>query len=186
MSIPRKTRQRKQRLRFGKIVSAIKIPGDCDAANSEPTLFRRMKGSIDHRQDERAQGLNLNSPGKDCPGARRRWRRLVTAVSSMALVFAAPARPALAQDAKISVGMTGIGSMSCAHWRSSKEHLSEGIVWIYGFWTGLNYVAAASEQAQSATDSTAIVAEVKKACSSEPSQALASAVWTTYLEFNKK
>jgi len=82
--------------------------------------------------------------------------------------------------------MTGIGSMSCAHWRSSKEHLSEGIVWIYGFWTGLNYVAAASEQAQSATDTTAIVAEVKKACSSEPSQALASAVWATYLEFNKK
>jgi hypothetical protein len=104
----------------------------------------------------------------------------------VALVFATSACTALAQDAKISVGMTGIGSMSCAHWRSSKGHLSEGIVWIYGFWTGLNYVAAASDQPQSGTDTAAIVTEVKRACASEPSQTLASAVWTTYLEFNKK
>ena len=76
--------------------------------------------------------------------------------------------------------------MSCAHWRSTKEHSSEGIVWIYGFWTGLNYVAAASEQAQSGTDATAIVAEVRKTCASDPSQTLASAVWSTYLRFNKK
>ncbi len=59
-------------------------------------------------------------------------------------------------------------------------------MWIYGFWTGLNYVAAASEQAQSGTDTAAIVAEVKKTCAQSPSQALASAVWTTYLEFNKR
>jgi len=75
--------------------------------------------------------------------------------------------------------------MSCAHWRSSKGHLSEGIVWIYGFWTGLNYVAAASEQPQSGTAAVS-VAEVKKACASEPSQTLASAIWNTYLEFKKR
>jgi hypothetical protein len=124
--------------------------------------------------------------GNGCLRADRTLRRMVAAVFSTALVFAAPAFPAAARDAGISVGMTGIGSMSCAHWRSSREHLSEGIVWIYGFWTGLNYVAAASEQAQSGTDTTAILAEVTKTCSSEPSQTLASAVWTTYLEFNKK
>ena len=91
-----------------------------------------------------------------------------------------------AQDSQVSVDMIGIGSMSCAHWRSTKEHVLEGTVWIYGFWTGLNYVAAASEQTQSGTNTAAIVAEVKKACSSEPSQTLASAVWATYLELNRK
>ena len=111
---------------------------------------------------------------------------MVKTVFLAALVNAAPAYPALAQDAKVSVNMTGIGGMSCAHWRSTKDHQSEGIVWIYGFWTGLNYVAAASEQAQSGTDTAAIVAEVKKTCAQVPSQALASAVWTTYLEFNKR
>ena len=38
-----------------------------------------------------------------------------------------------AQDAKISVNMIGIGSMTCAHWRSTPEHRLEGTVWIYGF-----------------------------------------------------
>jgi hypothetical protein len=110
---------------------------------------------------------------------------MIAATLSAALAFADPAGMAVAQDTKISVGMIGIGGMSCARWRSTKEHLSEGIVWIYGFWTGLNYVAAASEQAQSGTDAAAIVAQVKKTCASEPSQTLAAAVWSTYLAFSK-
>jgi hypothetical protein len=116
---------------------------------------------------------------------RKSWRA-VKAVLLAAVVHLAPAYPVLAQDTEISVGMTGIGSMSCAHWRSTKEHLAEGTVWIYGFWTGLNYAAAASDQAQSGTNTAEIVAEVKRTCAQLPSQALASAVWTTYLEFNKK
>ncbi len=128
----------------------------------------------------------MNLPEVDGLGARRNSWRMAKAVLLAALACAVPACPALAQDAKVSVGMTGIGGMSCAHWRSTNEHLSEGTVWIYGFWTGLNYVAAASEQAQSGTDTAAIVAEVKKTCAQSPSQALASAVWTTYLEFNKR
>jgi len=111
---------------------------------------------------------------------------MVKTVLVAALIYAAPADLASAQDAKVAVGMTGIGGMSCAHWRSTREHLAEGTVWIYGFWTGLNYAAAASEQAQSGTNTAAIVAEVKKTCAELPSQALASAVWTTYLEFNKR
>jgi hypothetical protein len=61
-----------------------------------------------------------------------------------AVVSAVPACLVSAQDTKVSVDMIGIGAMSCAHWRSTKEHLLEGTVWIYGFWTGLNYVAAAN------------------------------------------
>jgi hypothetical protein len=73
-------------------------------------------------------------------------------------VFAAPLYPASAQSAEVSVDMIGIGSMSCAHWQSTKEHLLEGTVWIYGFWTGLNDVAAASDQAHAKIDVTAIAA----------------------------
>ena len=74
---------------------------------------------------------------------------MVKRVLFAALVFAAPVCLVSAQDAKVSVDMMGIGGMSCAHWRSTKEHLLEGTVWIYGFWTGLNYVAAASGQTES-------------------------------------
>jgi hypothetical protein len=106
---------------------------------------------------------------------------MVKRASFAALVFAAPICPVSAQDAKISVDMIGIGGMSCAHWRSTQEHLLEGTVWIYGFWTGLNYVAEASSQTQAKIDVAAIVAEVEKTCAQQTSQTLGSAVWTTYL-----
>jgi hypothetical protein len=102
-----------------------------------------------------------------------------------ALVFAAPACPVSAQDIKVSVDMIGIGGMSCAYWRSTQQHRLEGTIWIYGFWTGLNYVAAASDQAQAKINVTAIVTEVEKTCAQQTSQTLASAVWTTYLESKK-
>jgi hypothetical protein len=87
---------------------------------------------------------------------------MVKRVLFAALVFAAPVCLVSAQDAKVSVDMMGIGSMSCAHWRSTQGRLLEGTVWTYGFWTGLNYVAAASGQTQAKIDVTAIVAEVEK------------------------
>ena len=99
-----------------------------------------------------------------------------------ALIFVTLACRVSAQDANLSVDMIGIGSMSCAHWQSTRVHRLEGTVWIYGFWTGLNYVAAASDQAQAKIDMAAIVPEVEKTCSQQPSQPLASAVWTTYLK----
>jgi hypothetical protein len=106
---------------------------------------------------------------------------MIKRVLIAALVFAAPACLVSAQDARVSVDMIGIGSMSCAHWRSTQEHRLEGTIWIYGFWTGLNYVAAASDQAQAKIDAAAIMAEVEKTCAQQMSQTLASAVWTTYI-----
>jgi hypothetical protein len=102
------------------------------------------------------------------------------------LICAAPVCPSSAQDAKVSVDMTGIGAMSCAHWQSTQAHRLEGTIWIYGFWTGLNYVASASEQTQTKVDTAAIVVEVKKTCAQRPSQVLASAVWIAYLDLNKR
>jgi hypothetical protein len=97
------------------------------------------------------------------------------------IIIGSPVCLASAQDAKVSVDMVGIGSMSCAHWRATNEHLLEGTIWIHGFWTGLNYVAAASGQRQPRFAESSIVAEVEKACARKTSQTLASAVWTAYL-----
>jgi len=110
----------------------------------------------------------------------RIWRMLKRVLFAP-MVFVAPVCLVSAQDAKVSVDMIGIGGMSCAHWRSTQELLLEGTVWIYGFWTGLNYVAAASGQTQAKIDVPAIVGEVEKTCGRQTSQTLASAVWTTYL-----
>jgi hypothetical protein len=102
-----------------------------------------------------------------------------------ALLFGLLVCPVSAQETTVSVDMIGIGSMSCAHWRSTKEHLLEGTIWIYGFWTGLNYVAAASDQQQSKIGAAAIVARVEKTCGQQVSQTLASAVWSTYIGSNR-
>ena len=48
---------------FLQIPFATKIPGDCATANPDPTPFRRMKGGIDHRKDERS-GFELEFSGK--------------------------------------------------------------------------------------------------------------------------
>src|SRR6202171_2300185 len=103
-----------------------------------------------------------------------------------ALICTAPVCASLAQEAKVSVDMMGIGGMSCAHWQSTQAHRLEGTIWIYGFWTGLNYVAAASEQTETKVDTAAGVVEVKKTCARRPSQVLASAVWAAYLDLNKR
>jgi redox-regulated HSP33 family molecular chaperone len=112
------------------------------------------------------------------------WR-VIKRVLCSAQVLAALVCPISAQDSKVAVDMMGIGSMSCAHWRSTQAHQLEGTAWIYGFWTGLNYVAAASDQAQAKIDMVAIVVEVKKTCAQQMSQTLANAVWTTYLASKK-
>src|SRR5260221_10972026 len=89
----------------------------------------------------------------------RNWR-MIKRVLFAALVFAAPVCLVSAQRANVSVDMIGIGGMSCAHWRSTQKHQLEGTIWIYGFWTGLNYVAAASDQTQAKIGAAAIVVPV--------------------------
>ena len=109
---------------------------------------------------------------------------MIKSVLLAALVCAASVRPSSAQQ--VSVEMMGVGGMSCAHWQSTRALRSEGTIWIYGFWTGLNYVAAASGQPESKADTAAVLAEVGKICAQRPSQILASAAWTAYLELNTR
>ena len=111
---------------------------------------------------------------------------MIKGVLFTALIFAAPFCLVSAQDAKVSVDMMGIGGMSCAHWQSTQALRLEGPIWIYGFWTGLNYVAAASGQTETKVDTAAVLVEVRKTCAQRPSQVLASAVWTAYLDLNKR
>jgi hypothetical protein len=78
------------------------------------------------------------------------------------------------------VVISGIGSMSCAHWQSSRSRYAEGVVWLYGFWTGVNYAAAVQQLTQSEMDSRSIAKEVAKTCALSPSTTLAQAAWQTF------
>ena len=80
-----------------------------------------------------------------------------------------------------AVNLVGFGSKTCSDWLSNSIHRLEGAVWIYGFWSALNYVAAASEQKQSQASSADMLDAVEKVCRREPSQILASAVWVAYV-----
>jgi hypothetical protein len=99
----------------------------------------------------------------------------------LSLVIAAIGR---AEDT--SINLAGIGSKTCSYWLSSQDRKLEGTVWIYGFWSGLNYVAVSSQQAQSAVTGAAIIGAVEAACRREPSRVLATAVWSAYIGLNAR
>ena len=126
-----------------------------------------------------------SEPNEQTAIAKHQSWPMVKPVLLAAPVCAAPVCLSSAQEARVSVDMMGIGGTSCAHGRSTQDHLLEGTVWIYGFRTGLNYVAAASDQTQAKIGASAIVAEVEKTCAQQTSQTLAAAVWTTYLGSKK-
>jgi hypothetical protein len=93
---------------------------------------------------------------------------------------------AKAEEAKVTVDLSGVGALTCAHWRSSAARRAEGTIWIFGFWSGLNYVAAASDQAQPNSSEKEITAEVARVCMTNPSQTLATAAWTAYLNLSRQ
>jgi hypothetical protein len=93
---------------------------------------------------------------------------------------------AKAEESRVAVQLSGIGALTCAHWRSTAAMRAEGMVWIFGFWSGLNYVAAASEQVQPKLTEKQVVAEVMRVCATDPSQILASVTWGVYVDFSGK
>src|ERR1700688_2099006 len=136
--------------------------------------------------DAEAASRTVSDSNRQTAFATHQSRPMVKKVLLAALICAAPVCQSSAQDAEVSVDMMGIGGMSCAHWQSTQALRLEGTIWIYGFWTGLNYVAAASGQTETKVDTAAVMVEVKKTCAHRPSQVLASAVWTAYLDLNKR
>jgi hypothetical protein len=93
---------------------------------------------------------------------------------------------ARAEESRVSVHLSGIGALTCAHWRSTAATRAEGTIWILGFWSGLNYVAAASGQVQPTTSEKQVIAEVARICATDPSQVLASVTWSVYVDFSGK
>ena len=92
------------------------------------------------------------------------------------------ASTAHAEESRVAVQLSGIGALTCAHWRSTAATRAEGVVWILGFWSGLNYVAAASEQGQPKSTEKQVIAEVARICATDPSQILASVTWAVYVD----
>ena len=136
--------------------------------------------------DAEAAPLAVSDSNQRTAFAKHQSWPMVKPVLLAALVCAASVRQSSAQDTPVSVDLMGIGAMSCAHWRSTPARRLEGTIWIYGFWTGLNYVAAASGQTEKKVDTAAAMVEVKKTCAQRPSQVLASAVWSAYLDLDKR
>jgi len=136
--------------------------------------------------DAEAAALTVSESNQQTAFAKHQSWPMVKPVLLAVLVCAAPVSRSSAQDATVSVDMMGIGGMSCAHWQPTQALRLEGTIWIYGFWTGLNYVAAASAQTETKVGTAAVVVEVKKTCAQRPSQVLANAVWPAYLDVNKR
>jgi len=78
-----------------------------------------------------------------------------------------------------SVQMFGIGLKSCSYWRASKASISEGQIWIYGFWSALN-LAIDGHRVGAGSDGLDIVAAVKKTCDARPSTTLYQAAAATF------
>jgi hypothetical protein len=177
---------------IAEIVASFDDPVGASGQGSSAALRGSSKESIMGRRsampttDAEAAAPTASELNQQTAFAKYRPWLTVKAVLSAALICGAPICPSSAQESKVSVDMMGIGSLSCAHWQSTRSLRLEGTIWIYGFWTGLNYVAAASEQTQTKIDAAAVVAEVEKACAQRPSQVLASAAWTAYLDHNKR
>ena len=91
---------------------------------------------------------------------------------------------ASAQEGR-SVQMFGIGLKTCSYWRASAASISEGQIWIYGFWSALN-LAIEGHRVGEGVDGREIVAAVKKTCDARPSTTLYQAAAATFEEMSGK
>ena len=106
----------------------------------------------------------------------------VTGALALALAMAlAVPFGSCAEGAQLRINLAGVGAERCDGIRSGKLSKEDVTSWLQGFWSGLNYVAAASEQKQSPLDTDLMIAEVQKRCRQKPSQVLAAAAWEVFL-----
>lgn len=98
------------------------------------------------------------------------------------LAITAMSAPAVAQEDSF---MFGAGLESCATWLSNPIAQADGNAWIWGFWSGMNYVSKFPSVGHT-TDAKGIVALIKQECQSDPSRDLQDVVAATYLDFVKQ
>jgi hypothetical protein len=78
-----------------------------------------------------------------------------------------------------------IGKNSCGYWQSNNARKTEGMIWILGFWSALNWANARNHQVGRESDSYGLVAEVQKRCAAHPSSTLLDAASRTYNDLDK-
>jgi hypothetical protein len=78
----------------------------------------------------------------------------------------------------------GIGRYSCAKWLSNMDFKRDGIIWIAGYWSGLNFLSR-NKLVGMHSDWEGIVGDIKKLCLSQPSTLLATAAGTVYGQFQQ-
>jgi hypothetical protein len=103
----------------------------------------------------------------------------------MVLFISACSYSASAGEEGRSVQMFGIGLKTCSHWRATQANISEGQIWIYGFWSALN-LAIDGHSVGEGSDGLQIVAAVKKTCDARPSTTLYQAAVATFEEMAGK
>ncbi|MCK1604943.1 hypothetical protein IVB02_26970 [Bradyrhizobium sp. 166] len=111
------------------------------------------------------------------------WRRVLAAMLALIILFVSPCR---AESARVRINIAGLGTERCDVVETGRASKGDVMKWVEGFWSGLNYVAAASGQKQSIVDTDLIITELEKACRRRPSQILATAAWNAFLSLNEK
>jgi len=106
-------------------------------------------------------------------------------IAMMVLFISGCSCSAFAGEEARSVQMFGIGLKTCSHWQSTRTSISEGQVWIYGFWSALN-LAIEGHRVGAGIDGLDIVAAVKKVCDARPSTTLYQAAAATFEEMAGK
>ncbi|WP_377831360.1 diguanylate cyclase domain-containing protein (plasmid) [Bradyrhizobium lupini] len=111
------------------------------------------------------------------------WGRVSVAMLALSVLLASPCR---SESARVRINIAGVGTERCDAMETGRANRDDVTKWIEGFWSGLNYVAAASGQKQSIVDPSLMLAKVEKACHRRPSQILATAAWSAFLALNQR
>lgn len=110
-------------------------------------------------------------------------RRVSAAMLALIVLFVLPCH---SESARVRVNIAGLGIEGCDVMHTGRVSKDDVMKWVEGFWSGLNYVAAASGQKQSIVDTGLMAAELEKACRRRPSQILATAAWNAFLALNER
>ncbi|MET4279484.1 MULTISPECIES: hypothetical protein [unclassified Bradyrhizobium] len=145
------------------------------------SLARVQSQRLRPKRDSGAQSFQRSSMASICPSFIPAWRRAPAAM--LIVMFALPCH---SESARVHVNIAGLGTERCDVMETGRASKDDVMKWVEGFWSGLNYVAAASGQKQSIVDTDLMLAELEKACRPRPSQILATAAWNAFLALNQR
>ena len=74
----------------------------------------------------------------------------------------------------------GVGRDTCAHWLASPSQERDGVSWLLGYSTALNFINPNSHLVDAKTEGDGIVGDVRTVCRAQPSIPLQAAVGAVY------